>query len=217
MVYNVVSAEAVINKVITTFGIKGGTWIPDAIEAIADGIGIMGCGTGYEKVTQEKEVTDYKTTLPCNIEVLRGVSFNGGRLRYGNGFSLVDGELDNLPLNADHYYTIKPGFIETSFKSGIIKIHFYRLQLDENGYPCVPDNTTVITALSWYALRTLLLQGKSHPVVDYQLADATWEKLYPRAQNDIMLANIDKASMLKDAIINLMPNISREEGFFQQR
>lgn len=95
-------------------------------------------------------------------------------------FGVAGGDVDDLPvvpifgdditpveINAGvDYYIIKPGgYIQTSFESGPIRIHYLSIPLDEEGFPLIPDEVSVKEYLVWRTLGKLILMGVDHPTL----------------------------------------------------
>jgi len=74
-----------------------------------------------------------------------------------------------VPKSGDSYVLLSNGNIETSFYTGIVIYHYYKLPTKYNDRigalcPLIPDNEFVIEACSWYILMNLMQRGYKHPV-----------------------------------------------------
>ena len=49
----------------------------------------------------------------------------------------------------------------------------------------IPDNPFVFEALMFYIIYRLALKGIEHPIIKFDVAQQQWERLYPRAANDV--------------------------------
>ena len=81
--------------------------------------------------------------------------------------------------NNSHY------FINTDIENGNILLVYRAIPKDEEGYPMIPDNAFLTEALNYYIIHRLALKGIEHPLIKFNVAYQMWERLYPRAGNDI--------------------------------
>lgn len=105
--------------------------------------------------------------------------------------------ISTYELDSQNNYLLKPGYIDTSFESGII--HIYGLKLptevdEETGaiFPLIPDKQITKNALTWLCLRNILYSGYNHPTLSlhsnnmYINPAMMWEYLMPKARNENM-------------------------------
>ena len=230
MVYKQVSCRTILAKVYRDFRVKDSSaLLDDSIEWIGEAIEIIGCGGSYVRDNADSHVTDYRTILPCPVECLLGITYKGKRLLLNDGLRIKNLVKDSVlqtfpemkeyccaPSCSTNFYQLNGKCIITSFKEGDIKIYYEKISVDDDGFPCVPDDAEVKNAISWYVMRGLLGAGYTHPVFDWKTTDALWEKHYPRAQNRIKMPNRDRYSKFKDHMVSLLPYISREDSLFGQ-
>lgn len=219
MDYRYVSGQGIISKLSRDFGIKPTDWVGDAIEWVGGASEIIGCGSNLILAKPLEIIIDeYKCKLPCPVEAIIGITYKRMRLTRRDSQNVEDTKyLKHLPHCVEQYYTLNGNYINTSFECGTIRIHYYTLSLDPDGFPCIPDREKTRNAITWYLMKMLLGRGHTHPVFDYIMAEQRWEKYYPQAQNDLKMPSIDDMSKLKDATMRLVPNISREDEFFNER
>lgn len=77
--------------------------------------------------------------------------------------------IKSLTDSTDNYVLLPNGKIDTSFKSGIVYIHYYKFpvyysELIGSLCPKVPDHEAILEALTWYILMSILQRGYKHPV-----------------------------------------------------
>lgn len=112
-----------------------------------------------------------------------------------------------------HYYKIQGNYIQTSFETGYIKLHYLALPVDSEGYPLIPDNQAFIQCLEWYIIKRLIGSGYQHPVFSYQYADDQFEKYAARGINEVSYYSVDSAAKLNRSLIRLIPPYNLHEDF----
>lgn len=109
MLHKTVSARAVIQQVISRFGIKGEGIEYDALEWIGAGIGLIGTHVNFVNLIDEVEVNFHKIVIPERMYQLNFIVYNGQKLRHGIGqashFSHQENSTDD-PLVVDLIKTI---------------------------------------------------------------------------------------------------------------
>lgn len=116
--------------------------------------------------------------------------------------------LSNTP-----FYTIKPGYIVTSFENGTIRVHYNKIAVDEAGFPKVPDNVYFKKACEWYILSMILAGGIKHPVFTYPDAEARSSEAIDDAYNKCNFPSFDRAVSVLRAFTTLTPNIHKYDDF----
>lgn len=114
--------------------------------------------------------------------------------------SISNSESDTLSIStyqvdSQNNYILKPGYIDTSFDSGIISIYGLKIptEVDEETgviFPLIPDKEITKDALMWYCLRNILYSGYNHPILSlnsnnlYTNPAMMWDYLVPKARNE---------------------------------
>lgn len=117
-------------------------------------------------------------------------------------------------------YTIVQDNIRTSFKEGSIAISYYRQMIDiETGYPMIPDEYSIITAITMYItmkyMGRLWYMGREGYGDKFQKAEQDWQWYCKQAGNkQMMLYGIDQHENFKDMRHQLIPKQNRYYGFF---
>ncbi len=217
--YKFVSGQVIITKLSRDFGIKPTDWMADSVEWVAGAAQIIGCNTNIVIAKPiETYIEDYKAKMPCNAEVLIGVTYNRRRLPCRSGQNPEDTRyLGHLPYCVDHYYTKNGNYINTSFKEGKVRFHFLSVPLDEEGFPCIVDREKNKNAITWYLMMMLMGKGYTHPIFDYSAAETRWNKYYPQAQNDIKMPSVERMQAFQENHVELVPNLSRYDNYFNER
>lgn len=105
---------------------------------------------------------------------------------YGEDLSPIN------PNGTGSFYQVMGNYIQFSFASGFVKIHYLTSVLDEEGFPMVPDNENFKTALYWYVLKMLIGAGYRHQVFSYGFCDQEFEKFGARALGEIKWPSLDE-------------------------
>jgi len=118
------------------------------------------------------------------------------------------------------YYDLQLDYILTSKESMFIKLHYYALPTDNNGYPLIPDVDEYKEALYWYVIMKLIGTGFKHPVIPLTLngldyAQRQFETYAGRALGEIKMPDQDRMAKLYNATTRLIPPVHFYEDFFQ--
>jgi hypothetical protein len=117
------------------------------------------------------------------------------------------------PTNVRAYYRISGNHIQTSFECGYIKIHYWALPVDSEGYPLIPENENFKQALEWHIIRRLIGAGYEHKVFSYQFADQQFEIFAARAMSEVSFPSTDSMARLHHATVRLIPPSTFHEDF----
>lgn len=216
-IYKTCSIEKIIAQIYRDFKPSNSGWIDDAAEWIADAIQIMKVGQSFIEQHKIINVVDYRFKLPCDIEVLLGVEYNGKRLQKSGGINHKNSKcsgLDNLLIAVDESYSLNPNYGHTTFKEGCVTVYFKGLEVDCNGLPTIIDDAVYRQAITWYVMAMMLLRGFKHQVVTYEMAWAKWETFYPRAQNRFRVPDIDSYEVFKKSWMGLVKSTNLTNQFF---
>ncbi len=214
MVYKTVSSDAIISKIYRDFKPSNSAWVVDAIEWIGEALEIIGSYTALERKPICVKICDYRGKLPCELDQIEGVEYEGHRLPYSNAINSIVNCCGNLPVHNTEYCSFNPNYIQTSFAEGSVIIHCLVLPTDCNGLPLVPDDALCKIAIGWYCMSMMLLRGFKHQVIDYKTADAKWEKFYPQAQNSMNYPDLERYEKFKKSWVNNVIDINRQSEFF---
>lgn len=250
-VYRTTSSKAVLARVWRTFKPTEPGWKFDAVAWIGEGLEMIGHFSGtYRKSSPVKGETgaivtkNHRAKLPCDLESIFGVEYNGYRLPYGGDITLPGLVCDERttaiePQNVDHneellmgtskvnisplpaqsiptndYYQINPDYIITSFESGHVRLHYNAFYTDKDGLPLIPDRSEFVVALSWYIMMNMLLGGYKHPVVNFQEAQRQWDHYATLAANYAAYPSIDKMDLFRRMWTRMIPEDNFPDDFF---
>jgi len=117
-------------------------------------------------------------------------------------------------------YTLMGDKIRTSFKEGSIALAYYRQKVDtETGYPMIPDEVSVISAITYYItwkyMARMWYMGREGYSDKMQVAEQQWQWYCKQAGNkQMMLFGIDQHENFKDNRFQLIPRRNKYYGFF---
>lgn len=218
MVYKTCSVNKVIAQCYRDYKPSHSGWVSDAIEWIGDAIDIMKTGGGYGEQSKPVEVIDYRAKLPCETDVLLGVSYNGMRLPRSGGLNhknLKKACVNLLPEATGQSYTLNPNYINTSFEEGCITVYYLGIETDCDGYPMVVDDAIYREALCWYILMKLIGRGFKHQTFSYADAEARWNKMHVRAKNRCRMPDIDGYQAFKKSWLGAVNTNDPTDVFFR--
>ena len=100
MVYNTVSTESVVSRIIRNCKLQDATYADDIYEWINEAVDQLLIRWRLPRTYKKIDITDHVEALPCELVVLDAVVYNGQRLRLGEG--ILDNKAYPLqPLKKD--------------------------------------------------------------------------------------------------------------------
>ena len=182
---------------------------------------ILGCPRMFEEKTSLVNISNWRGTLPCDLNDIIQVRtyHNCDRKNYGvfrystDNFHLSKNKQDSFDLT----YKTQGNVIFTSIKEGIIEIAYNAFAVDQDGYPLIPDNSSFINALELYIKKkhfTILFDtNKISPQVYNQVCqDYAWA--VGQAQSDLIRPTIDQMQSLTNSLNTLIPRVTEHSTGF---
>lgn len=239
-----VSSARVIQRVMRIMRFSGSDWLGDAYEYIGEAIGMIGTFAPLVKKGVCLTVKDHRAKLPCDLETLFFVEYEGKNLNRGGDFTgydlprsprttniysltssgngdiiYLDGETATAETNLlqsdfGNYYLLNPDYIQTSFEEGEIKLHYAGYPIDQYGCPYIMDDAVYETALFWYVVYQLLLSGYEHPKLEWNVAEQRWEEHKLRAAARMKIPDMGEMERFKNMWVRLIPHTSLPQDFF---
>ncbi len=191
-----------------------------AVNYVVSFIRIVGMPKSFTEKTELIEIEDYRGVLPCDLESIIQVrtqnkcGHHHGVFRYTtDSFHMSEHKHNSYDLT----YKVQGDIIYTSMKSGIIEIAYRALQIDSEGYPMIPDNSSYINALELYIKKkcfTILFDtGKITSQVYNQVCqDYAWA--VGQAQSDLVRPSIDEMQSLTNSLNTLIPRVNEHSKGF---
>jgi hypothetical protein len=153
----------------------------DIVNHIKTVISLIGVPILKEDKLVVLEIIDYRAQLPSDFIRRKSVRVLDGTDRivlshmtdeYGKFSHELSGTIDDT----DHIFTHKivEPYIYTDFKEGRIELLYYAYILDENGWPMIPNNESLIKAIDYY------IRSRHYEILADQ--NAQFERAYQRAE-----------------------------------
>lgn len=117
----------------------------------------------------------------------------------------------------DPQYFIKPGYIVTTRKGGYLKLAYYAVPLDDEGYPMIPDLASFSEAIYWYVVLKLkypeYMAGRMQQHIYYDIRN-NWNFFRKQAYGEAMMPTAGEMISIKNQWNKLLPEFSEEEIFY---
>lgn len=234
------SGKAVISKVFRDLRLQETDWVTDGVEWMGEALQAIGAYTQLVRKVEIVKTTSHKATLPTDLYLI-------DQIRYGyyNTDSTTDPKLEDFtkimpyesnslhPALIDEYndhkgaewteetFFIQEGYINTSFEADWIAIIYRAINVDNDGFPMVPDHYSFDQALYWFIVMKLLEGGMRHPSprITWDVAESRWLKYCTQARTKAMMPDEAKYEEFARSWVNLIPNLNidlkaeEESGF----
>lgn len=224
MIYNTVDSREIIARIENDFNIDYAGWIGRAPQWIADCLGDIEIFAELQPVQHCYQVVDYKLKLPCNLDVLEAVKYNGERLdrvsviNHKNTCDLaeVDSYINNI-FSSHSYEIDNNGWLIFDFEEGEVTLYYraYPFKYDQVTkiyFPLVPDNQKLKMAIELYVIKMILSRGHKHPVFDLDSKNEATNPFYlyktARSEARNSVGRLDKdgraqiSNVLRDMLVN---------------
>lgn len=217
MVYKTCPIERIMAQVYRDFKPSNSGWVEDAVEWIADAVEIIGSYQSYSEQSIELKSSDYRIKIPCQAEMILGVSYKGHKLMRNGGlmhkFYPKNSCLASMPTS-NYTYSLNPNYLHTPFKEDCFIVYYLGYELDCNGYPYIIDEAIYRKAITWYVIMMMLGRGFKHQTFTYKDAMNMWETTYPKAQNKCKQPDADSMETFKKNWLGLARSVNREKVYF---
>jgi len=135
--------------------------------------------------------------------------------------SIVCDDRDNkIYHNVQDEYTIAGDRLRFSFKDGFVAIAYHRQVVDpETGYPMIPDDYSVITAITMYItmkyMGRMWYTGRDGYADKYQKSEQDWQWYCKQAGNTLLMTyGEDEHQKQLDGRKQMIPNHNKYFGYF---
>lgn len=183
-------------------------------------IRIVGMPDEFIEKTDTIHIEDYRGKLPCDFHEMIQVRTRPGCgdfyevFRYTtDSFHMSDRKQESFDLT----YKIQNSIIFTSMKEGDIEIAYRAINVDDEGYPLIPDNSSFIKALELYVKKqvfTVLFDlGRISPQV-YNNTCQEYSWYVGQAQSDLVRPSIDEMESISNMLNTLVPRVSEHKSGF---
>lgn len=168
-------------------------------------IKILGMPQEFTEKNIELQLHDYRTQLPCDFYEMIQVKDKEG-FSYRNStdsFHMSRHEKSHVDLT----YKLQNNYLYSNVKEGPIFISYRAIELDEDGFPLIPDLASFIEALRLYIdkqkTRQLFRLGKINQAV-YQDIQQEYAWYVGQAQSELQRLTLDKAESVSNVWNNLI-------------
>jgi hypothetical protein len=187
------SVNRIIDSLQSSFEFSSASWKLKAVEHIGRGLEIIGTTSAFIKKATEKQIVSGRAILPCDIEALIQIEYEGQEVVINNIANFINECSNVLPCHPFMTGQINGNVLHTNIDEGYVTFHYLAIEVDDKGYPLIPDNPLVYEALEWFVMYKLLVGGhKHHSIKDWREAYSMWVDLYPQAQNDLAYPSVPK-------------------------
>jgi hypothetical protein len=123
-------------------------------------------------------------------------------------------------VNATDYFTIIDGCLVTSVKSGTVRLEYWALPLDENGFPLIPDIVwykDAIKAFITYKLDHIAWRRGELPEGIFRESQRRWNMLAQAAANKANYPTVTEMEGIKRQWLRPYPDVNLfDKGFRTQ-
>lgn len=190
---------------------------------------IVGAPLFFKDENLRLDMDNYKVRLPDNIITIRGVKFlgadgttEGTAMRYATNIYHNTVNLDpstrSESLAGEYTYTINNCVLQASVKKGVIEVAYKAIVTDDNGYPMIPDNESLKTAIEYYVnhrhLELLWAMGKVADKV-FQYYEQKRHFYTGQACNEFKLAGPDHLESAMNGINRLIVQDKAFDNFYK--
>jgi len=186
-------------------------------------IGAPGAYTDERRIV---EIKNYSGEIPSDLLYIKEVNFlkpgQDGRyielpMQYviGNKTSHwhCSGARD-LKIRSEYGYSINPGVINTDIPNGKIVIYYKSIEMDENGFPLIPDVPGVIDAIVAYAkLRHFQIKSDLNLIPQTAVNRVERDYLFAihQAEMSLKLPSPDEYKSIARSLLRLIKGINYNE------
>lgn len=178
---------------------------------------IVGIPDMFNEKVGRVSIEDYRGALPCDMyrliqvkDVETGVCYRASTDSFFHS--------DNKPEMLDLSYKVQGGVIYTSNKEGEIEIAYMAMQMDDEGYPMIPDNSSFIRALESYIKRerfkVLMETGKLNANV-FEYVDREYRFDVAQAGTSLLMPTYDEMQSFTNMWNTLIPRVTEHSHGFK--
>jgi len=120
-----------------------------------------------------------------------------------------------LPEHPTAYYQIEMDYLNTSFKDGCPRIHYYAQPTDKEGFPLIPDNENYKEALYYYIRAKMVGCGYKDKVFSEDELMRRFELYAGRAKAQIRYPSTDIMDSRIASLVRFIPPQNYWENFFR--
>lgn len=112
-------------------------------------------------------------------------------------------------------YQTEPGYITTSMRDAIVRLHYKALPLDADGLPMIPDDEDYKEAICCFVRARMIGAGYDDKVFNYRELMQAFEIHAARAMGKLTMPSPDEMDARIDAMVRFIPPTNYWENFFR--
>lgn len=186
-----------------------------AVAYSIDFLRIVGMPQIYEEKVTILTIEDYRALLPCDYHQM--IQVRKHKTNETFRYSTDNFHLGNHKGSPDLTYKTQGRVIYTSLKDGEIECSYRAIAVDSEGYPLLPDNSSVTRALElfikkqWFTIQFDL--GRiSAAVLQNVQQEYAWA--VGQAQSDLVRPTLDQMESLANMWNTLIPRVKEHSRGF---
>jgi hypothetical protein len=217
------SSKAVIAKVYRDLNLQEEERWHDMIEWVGEALDFIGANPQYRDAIDEICIQDHRGALPCNLHAIDFVMDKSSKikLRYASDqrqphyrVLRTEDNTTSVPNSEAKTYTLNGNYINTEARDATIILSYKAFPVDEEGFPMVPKEVSVKTALFWYIVKQLLMGGYVNPNISMQYAEEQWNWYCGQSRGKLNMPNLDQMEQIRKTMMRMIPQINLSEGYF---
>ena len=227
-----VSINNIISKVYRDMDMSDQLNINDAVEWCGEALELIGSpGTLLEKVVI-LEVSEYRASIPEDLHQIQTIWGHAGDvdpdcldalkfvpMRYTTDvMHHYMNECNDYGCASSLTYSVNNSFIYPSYQCGAVKVSYWAMPTDEQGFPMIPDQIkfreAVAAHLAWKIARIKMISGKM-PAPFYAEFKQERDWYIGAAQTAGQMPGLDMMESLKNNWIRLIPKINQHRDGFK--
>lgn len=179
---------------------------------------IVGCPKLFSEKTVMLEVKDYRALLPCDfVNIIQVRGEHGEEYRYTTDNFHFSHITPDAYQRRDLTYKIQGDVIYTSNMEGKIEVSYQSIEIDEDGFPLIPDNASFIKALELYIKKhwfTILYDLNKINAGVYQNVQQEYAWYVGQAQSDLIRPSVDEMESITNMWNALVQRVrDHKQGF----
>lgn len=192
----------------------------DVVEYTKSLIRLLNIPITYESKSIVLSIKDFRAILPKELKDIKGVyamTSNGKagiRIKASTENRIQHtGTIEDAKGEGIAYKHV-PGWIYTEFKEGDIEIIYTAFRVDENNFPLLPENESLILAIENYIkvqYFTILVETGHMSVQVLERAEQQYNWYVGQASNSFDTPTEEEAESILNGLIRLMPD---RDAFF---
>lgn len=190
-----------------------------------DIINLVGVPLIYESKLSFVDVEEFRAILPCDFLYI----LSAGKLvnqmvsplvaststRAGNWACVSATGLNSAEVGT---YAIKRGYIYFDFEEGTAELNYKAVALDDDGYPMIPDNISLIKAIEehvkvqHFRMKVDLQEMSEGPLMR---AEREYAWYIGQAQGTLLMPDLDEMESIKNSLVRIIHETSQHDNGFR--